>query len=354
MGESLIYNTCLEDVDYFIERFERRAADPNGNRFNVPLDRLKQLKERLEHLRDGVKSDSSAAGRTNSGVLSRALDTRLTKLQASVEQRFNKLNLTVSSILENMTGIPRTLDIGLSSIDKAMQNLDAQVAKMQSDASSDRDSWAQGFAEIQTLKERLDGLSVGAPNEEVLGGVDDLTNDMNELRQCMDSLEERFVISQKEFLERSNRQSDLIEEVAKSSGNVSQVFKNLLGAVSTVQWPSHMGVISPAIPVLIRNSKVVEVEVEESLMQTVNLDPASNFMPKRPGTALFTPINEPMEFFAEEDVAAGETIQMSVMETAELVRSAREERPDPVETKDALDRKVVAEEFKFTLDDVDI
>ena len=392
MADELVFNTCLEDVEYFIERFERRASNPGGERFSAPLDRLRQLRERLQHLRDlgpGETSGSTATLLTPPVVSAPAgdFDEKLTKLQESVEQRFSRLNLTVSSILENLTSIPRNLEIGLQSIDKALQNIDAQVSKVQEDAAKDREQWTATRKDVQELSKKLEEVSGGAGQaDEVLGGVEDLTNDMLELRDRMKALEQKLGSSESESLQRLEKQSELIEEVAQGTDSMQIVFKSFLNAVKTIQWPSTSGtmMIPPAVPVVtpISSTMPVHKDVEEkSLTDTLNLNTGGGFIPpgSRPSTTRFPVLKESeasVEFVGDDDedfTPVGETIQMSAAETAQLVASVREEEDDaeredgsatlvtPMrflgnseDPKDVPEREPTAGEFKFTLDDVDI
>lgn len=387
MADKLVFNTCLEDVEYFIERFERRATNPGGDRFAAPLDRLRQLRERLQHLRD-LEGGATATLLTPPTVSAASgdLEEKLSKLQESVEQRFSRLNLTVSSILENLTSIPRNLEIGLQSIDKALQNIDAQVAKVQDEASKDREQWKSTQEDMKSLHQKLESLSGGGDQDELLGGVDDLTNDMIELRNRLKSLEEKLSNSESESKVRLEKQTELIEEVAQGTDSMQIVFKGFLNAVKTIQWPSTSGTmmipaaISPAVPVVTPLSSTVDpnaVAAESSLTDTLNLNTGGGFIPpgSRPSTSRFPVLKEPMEFVGDEEDFSdvGETIQMSAAETAQLVASVREEEEEDEEREDgsatlvtpmrflgtsedpkAADREPTGGEFKFNLDDVDI
>lgn len=389
MADEFVFNTCLEDVDYFIERFERRATNPGGDRFAAPLDRLRQLKERLQHLRD-LEGSKGAPGSTATlltpPVVTAStgdLEDKLSKLQESVEQRFSRLNLTVSSILENLTSIPRNLEIGLQSIDKALQNIDAQVLKVQQEASKDREQWKSAQEDMKGLHKKLESLSSAGEQDELLGGVDDLTNDMIELRNRLKSLEEKLSVSESDSRDRLEKQTELIEEVAQGTDSMQVVFQGFLNAVKTIQWPSNSGtmMIPPGIPAVTPLSSTVAPNSgseESSLTDTLNLNTGGGFIPpgSRPSTTRFPVLKEPMEFVGDEEDFSdvGETIQMSAAETAQLVASVRDEEDedDDGEREDGSATLVTpmrflgtsedpklkdgesGGEFKFNLDDVDI
>ncbi|MDF1664775.1 MAG: hypothetical protein P1V97_23650 [Planctomycetota bacterium] len=388
MADELVFNTCLEDVEYFIERFERRATNPGGDRFAAPLDRLRQLRERLQHLRDLERSKDESPGSTATlltpPVINPStgdLEDKLSKLQESVEQRFSRLNLTVSSILENLTSIPRNLEIGLQSIDKALQNIDAQVLKVQKEAAEDREQWKSAQEDMKGLHKKLESMSSTGEQDELLGGVDDLTNDMIELRNRLKSLEEKLSFSESNSRVRLEKQTELIEEVAQGTDSMQVVFQGFLKAVKSIQWPSTSGtmMIPSGIPVVTPLSSTVAPPADESsLTDTLNLNTGGGFIPpgSRPSTTRFPVLKEPMEFVGDEEDFSdvGETIQMSAAETAQLVASVKDGDEDDDDREDGSatlvtpmrflgtsedttagkDGEASGGEFKFNLDDVDI
>jgi hypothetical protein len=384
MGDELVFNTCLEDVRYFIERFERRAADPNGRRFKAPLDRLRQLQERIEHLRELAEVESPRASATQPGGVGKgAFEERLNKLQESVEQRFSRLNLTVSSILENLTSIPRNLEMGLRGINETLQKIDADLGTVKEAGEKQGRQLSESQEGLAAVNEKIDQMAMSASsNDEVLGGVDDLTSDMNELKNHLQALEIALTTTQAEFRSRSVKQSEVLHGVREGTDNVQHVFNTLLSAIAAVQWPSKTETVfmPPGVseislpPVQSPGHHFGPKTAERSLTETLNLTASQALK----GTMLAT--NErsyestelPRSDEGDRGLAdLGDTIQMSAEETAQLVRNAKNQmanpgNPDDEETTLGLGAAISeavqdtqkdtskADEFKFTLDDVEI
>lgn len=118
------FAASIEDVDFFIDRFRKRASGPRGARFRPPLDRLLRLKERLVDLRISTSAKASRGRSTDVltpfegaaqdqgselGERLKSIEEGLLRIQEGaraergLEQRFAKLNLTMSAILDSLS-----------------------------------------------------------------------------------------------------------------------------------------------------------------------------------------------------------------------------------------------------------
>lgn len=166
-----------EDIRYFVERFEKRASAPGGEKFQGPLDRLYNMKDRLIGLKLGFGDDSSSAA--NSEIVSDDLLTqRLNDLKAttmdSIDQVHGELRGFTPALqrLEKLlsssqTGSPsdnggKVQDIVTSSdrkVDRiidAIPDLAADISTMSGSVDQKLDSIVKSLAQISTRQEQLE------------------------------------------------------------------------------------------------------------------------------------------------------------------------------------------------------
>jgi len=181
------FGHCLEDVNYFIKRFEQRAEGPKGDRFSVPLDRLRTLKRRLRemgkaHIRDQRESAgpimldpetiSSHLGELTSAYKQIAQKTknvegRLGKIEGMEKRLFS----VASSSVEAAESIRR--------LGKDLGNIKEAGASAGSGASVDIGpvlaALEQGFA---TMSTKVEGLS---PEVTLPAAIQDLPESLGKL-----------------------------------------------------------------------------------------------------------------------------------------------------------------------------
>jgi hypothetical protein len=176
----VLLGACLDDVDYFVKRFERRAGGPEGDRFAPPLDRLRLLKERLELLLSAENPERGVHDHQRSGQAQDLMG------RAELDQRFNRLNLTLASLLERFAAMPARLEDGLVDMDSSFRSLadrfdglSTEISHLRAEQEEARRELAdlRGFEEgradrdrilddhLATLDGRLELLSVGGAAE---------------------------------------------------------------------------------------------------------------------------------------------------------------------------------------------
>lgn len=250
----LVFKTCLEDVDYFIERFEKRVARDEGSRFLPPLDRLRQLRDRLEHIReldiqvapedsklgdsqteDSKPADSDtpepskeapAAPNIDSAALLEALDSKLSerfskferdlknrmsstrftatdfetnilRLQEALEQKLSKFGLTLSTVLERFADVPDLLKTGLKDglkdMELRVQAIEGLLAEHKQNVSHlDEQLGGLGAQIGETLK----AVSTNGSSDELKASLETLKDSLSGVRQELNTVREQVRRSQ--------------------------------------------------------------------------------------------------------------------------------------------------------------
>lgn len=185
-----LLNKFEDDIRYFVERFEKRAAAPGGEKFQGPLDRLYNMKDRLIGLKLGFGDEASSANNNDDDVVSADLLTqRLNDLKAttidSIDQVHEELKHFTPALerLEHLlsgsnnghsTGDSDKLQKVLSSNDQkvdriidAIPDLAADISTLSGSMDQKLDSIVTSLALIsqrqEKLEARLDSLSAGGP-----------------------------------------------------------------------------------------------------------------------------------------------------------------------------------------------
>lgn len=194
-----------EDIRYFVERFEKRASAPGGEKFQGPLDRLYNMKDRLIGLKLGFGDDSSSTA--NAEIVSDDLLTeRLNDLKATTMdsidqvhgelkgftpalQRLEKL-LSSSQTGSQSSNGGKVQDIVSSSerkVDRiidAIPDLAADISTMSGSVDQKLDTIMKGLAQISTRQEQLEArfdsfqsgaVSTAAPGSAPSAGSADLS-----------------------------------------------------------------------------------------------------------------------------------------------------------------------------------
>jgi chromosome segregation ATPase len=149
-----IYLQFKEDVQYFIDRFEKRAESPGGDKFQTPLDRLYAMKDRLAGLGYALHEKSQSASNTNSSAVQ----------SSELSRRLNDLKVTTIDSIDHVHDDVKLLVPALQRLEKTLK-----------DSSSDR----------QDLSKPL--KNTGVQLERIANTIPDLAADISTLSGAMES-----------------------------------------------------------------------------------------------------------------------------------------------------------------------
>ncbi|MDF1667033.1 MAG: hypothetical protein P1V97_35145 [Planctomycetota bacterium] len=207
-----LLNKFEEDIRYFVERFEKRASNPGGEKFQGPLDRLYNMKDRLIGLKLGFGDEASSA---NDDIISADLLTqRLNDLKAttidSIDQVHEELKhftpaLTrLEQLVSGSTGGAASGDNGklekiMSSSDRkvdriidAIPDLAADISSLSGSLDQKLDSIVSSLALIsqrqEKLESRFDALSSGGAVTASSSSSNGTPADMSPLTARLDAM----------------------------------------------------------------------------------------------------------------------------------------------------------------------
>lgn len=162
--EKLTVKTSLEDLEYFVERFEARVKGPGGDRFQAGLERLEELRERLGALiSDSIPAVTEGGPVDSAAIADRIVDQLKSDglgLPSETEETLAGLGASVQRMMAMLEAIPSGLEDHLTRLNDQLESMSKRLGEQ-----DDR---------ISAIEEALDG-GLGAADERMDRQADAVT-----------------------------------------------------------------------------------------------------------------------------------------------------------------------------------